>query len=129
MKKIISMSLLCLSFSAPFAEVCPAIDELQHNRLGEWHVFNANSGEPLPPKKVLEYERKVRFFAEAAYYHHAPEGDAQCYYDGEGEHYHLETYLARGGLKPDLSRGGWISRGYDNYACLQDLTACAFYAQ
>jgi hypothetical protein len=125
MKKIVFVSLFTFILSAN-AELCPRVEDIQHHRLGEWHVFNANSGEPLTPKEILAYEQKVRYFAEAAYYREAPEGPAQCYYDGEGEHYHLETYLARYGLVPDLSSGNWRDRGYGNYACSYVLKDCQF---
>ncbi|MCD6047700.1 MAG: hypothetical protein K0S08_1347 [Gammaproteobacteria bacterium] len=125
MKKFLTITSLFLVLSAQ-AETCPSVDDVQHNRLGEWRVLNANSGEPLSPAQIIKYENKVRYFAEAAYYKGAPEGPAQCYYDGEGEHYHLETYLARYDLMPVLSRGNWYDRGYGNYDCRHVLVDCQF---
>lgn len=128
--KILSTScclLLLVAINAS-AELCPSISAVQHNQLGLWHVFNANSGEPLSPERLQQYEHDVHHFAEAAYYDDAPEGAAQCYYDGENEHYHLEAYLARSDLQPDLRKGKWQLRWGNSYSCQQSLADCHFAA-
>ena len=110
------------------AEVCPTVEQVRANQLGFWRVFNADSGSPLSPTQLMDYEKNLRLFAEADYYEGAPEGPAQCYYDAENDPYHSGAYLAIHDLQPDYQQTNfWQKTDPYHYQCQQhDVENCVF---
>ncbi len=112
-----------------YAQTCPTIAQIHRETFNSWKLYDLDNGTPLSKDRIDDYSKTIRQFGLAAYYQDAPEGAAMCYYkDDTGDQSYHHAYLAKAGLKPDLTHGKWQKTTNSDYECHGSLYSCAFVA-
>lgn len=126
MRFIIKLLLLFFANMA-IAETCPTVDEIKQHRYHDWHAYMLDNGEPVSAKNLLELEQNIQRFDFAVWLQFAPEGEAECYYQGayigKGQ---WGVYFAKQKLRPFLINGVWQNKASGFLQCNAPLEECLF---
>ena len=84
MLKKVMMTFACtfLLCQTSFAERCPSVSEIKHNKLHGWKVFDSDDGKPLAAARETQFRQIVEQFALAEWTNNKKQlGSIHCYYD------------------------------------------------
>lgn len=117
---------LCCFFlyQISFAETCPNVNDIKHNSLNGWKIYDSEEGTPLSHKRQALYRKRVEKFVLAEWPDNNKLGIIHCYYrDHDGSD--LEAYLAKRNFSPKKSLSYWYKvTGYTQ--CAASKEKCEF---
>lgn len=116
LKKSLLIISLTSFLSMAHAESCPTINDLKHNNLHNWTLYDIDNGTPIvDPKEITDYEYNASTFALAEWAKDAPEGEAHCYYFNQtpNQGYGI-AYLAKTSL---INASSFVWRNGKNQQC------------
>ena len=119
---------VCLFFFAipiSYAETCPSVRDIKQLTLHGFKMVDSDTNQPLPPKRMTLFKKKIKAFALAEWVDHLnQEGTIHCYYrDQNGSE--LETYLAKKYFIPVNANQFWYKVSGSMH-CAAPIQACIF---
>lgn len=126
MTRTLLATLLLTAWSASaFAEKCPTVDDIKHNRLRGWQLHDTDDGPVNSAKRIADYRAQIKQFALAEWENvNNKENLMHCYYlDADGSN--LNAFLAKKDFHPlDETKFWYTVTG--SLQCTAGMDKCQF---
>lgn len=122
-KRLVLLFGLIIISAAVFADTCPALSDIQKNKLSGWQVLDSDDGSHLSPERQANFFKSIKQFALAESVQTPDKKyEIHCYYrDSNGSE--LEAYLSKADLIPKNNQDDWyqVSGAMD---CAASIDEC-----
>jgi hypothetical protein len=108
-----------------YADSCPTVNQIKHNEIKSWHVFDSDDHKLLSDNRLTKFKNEVEEFALAEWVARGhKQGAVHCFYrDKHGST--LEAYLGKNHF--NLSQNKYWYQVSGAMHCAADSISCGFY--